>query len=260
MGPAAARPTAAGRGRPLSPHLGSWWRKPWPATSRTRSPTATGSSTAGPTPAGPGHPASAPRPPRSQWSTGCAATTAPGPNGWRSSTSWACPPSARPATARRSTPSSCSTEDRRPWPSSGSRPSPTQPAPSKWITWIWLHWYVALRAEAAVLAADPHARSQLAAASTVVAGNPIATAIVQRAEALLGQDRQQLLAAGAALDAAGCPYQAARTLILAGGAEAERRGGAHRRGSPPSHPRADTSDQTRRRPSRLSAGGRPATR
>jgi hypothetical protein len=32
----------------------------------------------------------------------------------------------------------------------------------------------------------------------------------------------QLLAAGAALDAAGCPYQAARTLILAGGEEAER--------------------------------------
>jgi predicted ATPase/DNA-binding CsgD family transcriptional regulator len=99
---------------------------------------------------------------------------------------------------------------------------PDEPAPSKWITWIWLHWYVALRAEAAVLAVDPHARSQLAAASTAVAGNPIATAIVQRAEALLGQDRQQLLAAGAAFDAAGCPYQAARTLILAGGAEAER--------------------------------------
>ncbi len=81
---------------------------------------------------------------------------------------------------------------------------------------------MALRAEAAVLAAVPDARRHLAAASSVVAGNPIATAIVQRAEALLGQDRKQLLAAGAAFDAAGCPYQAARTLILAGGAEAER--------------------------------------
>ena len=99
---------------------------------------------------------------------------------------------------------------------------PDEPAPSKWITWIWLHWYVALRAEAAVLAEDPHAPSQLAAASAVVAGNPIATAIVQRAEALLGQDRNQLLALGATFDAAGCPYQAARTLILAGGEEAER--------------------------------------
>jgi hypothetical protein len=99
---------------------------------------------------------------------------------------------------------------------------PDEPEPSKWITWIWLHWYVALRAEAAVLAAGPHARSQLAAARAVVAGNPIATAIVQRADALVGQDRKQLLAAEAAFDAAGCPYQAARTLILAGGEEAER--------------------------------------
>jgi predicted ATPase/DNA-binding CsgD family transcriptional regulator len=99
---------------------------------------------------------------------------------------------------------------------------PDEPTPSKWITWIWLHWYVALRAEAAVLAADPHARNQLAAARAVVAGNPIATAIVQRADALLGQDRKQLLATVAPFDAAGCPYQAARTLILAGGEEAER--------------------------------------
>ncbi len=93
---------------------------------------------------------------------------------------------------------------------------PGEPAPSKWIAWIWLHWYVALRAEAAVLAADPRARSQLAAAGTVVAGNPIATAIVQRAEALLGDDREQLLATATAFDTAGCPYQAARTLTLAG--------------------------------------------
>ncbi|HEV2784292.1 MAG TPA: LuxR C-terminal-related transcriptional regulator, partial [Actinophytocola sp.] len=28
----------------------------------------------------------------------------------------------------------------------------------KWVTWIWLHWYVALRAEAAVLAGHPQAR------------------------------------------------------------------------------------------------------
>jgi predicted ATPase/DNA-binding CsgD family transcriptional regulator len=92
---------------------------------------------------------------------------------------------------------------------------PADPAPSKWVTWIWLHWYVALRAEAAVLAGDPDARRQLALASEIVAGNPIATAIVRRAEALLAQDRQQVLAAGAAFDAAGCPYQAARTMSLA---------------------------------------------
>ena len=28
----------------------------------------------------------------------------------------------------------------------------------KWVTWIWHHWYVALRAEAAVLAGSPDAR------------------------------------------------------------------------------------------------------
>ena len=96
------------------------------------------------------------------------------------------------------------------------------PAPSKWITWIWLHWYAALRAEAAVLAADPDAGRELDAARTVVAGNPVASAIVDRAGALLAGDRARLLAAGADLAAAGCPYQAARTLVLAGGAEAER--------------------------------------
>ncbi len=94
---------------------------------------------------------------------------------------------------------------------------PDVPAPSKWVTWIWLHWYVALRAEAAVLAADPRAGSQLAAARAVVAGNPVATAIVRRADALLSEDREELLASGAAFAAAGCPYQAARTLVLAGG-------------------------------------------
>ena len=52
----------------------------------------------------------------------------------------------------------------------------------KWVTWIWLHWYVALRAEAAVLAGDPDARDRLAAARTIVAGNPVASAIVERAE------------------------------------------------------------------------------
>jgi predicted ATPase/DNA-binding CsgD family transcriptional regulator len=99
---------------------------------------------------------------------------------------------------------------------------PDEPAPSKWILWVWLHWHMALRAEAAVLADDPHARNQLAVASSTVAGNPVAAAVVQRADALLGQDRKELLAAGAAFEAAGCPYQAARTLILAGGEEAER--------------------------------------
>ncbi|MBA9005744.1 ATP-binding protein [Thermomonospora cellulosilytica] len=86
----------------------------------------------------------------------------------------------------------------------------------KWVSWIWLHWYVALRAEAAVLAGHPDARDRVDAARTVVAGNPVASAQVDRAEALLDGDPTRLLAAAAAFDAAGCRYQSARTLVLAG--------------------------------------------
>ncbi len=90
----------------------------------------------------------------------------------------------------------------------------------KWVSWIWLHWYVALRAEAAVLAGHPDARDRVDAARTVVAGNPVASAQVDRAEALLDGDPTRLLAAAAAFDAAGCRYQSARTLVLAGGEHA----------------------------------------
>ncbi|HEY6592888.1 MAG TPA: LuxR C-terminal-related transcriptional regulator [Asanoa sp.] len=86
----------------------------------------------------------------------------------------------------------------------------------KWVTWIWLHWYVALRAEAAVLAGHPTARDRVAAARAMVAGNPVASAQVERAEALLEGDLPRLLATAEAFDAAGCRYQWARTLVLAG--------------------------------------------
>jgi hypothetical protein len=55
-----------------------------------------------------------------------------------------------------------------------------------------------------------------------VAGNPVATALVDRAAALLDRDRDRLLGALPAFEAAGCPYQAARTLVLAGGEHAAR--------------------------------------
>ncbi|MFJ8540745.1 ATP-binding protein [Streptomyces sp. NPDC093586] len=90
----------------------------------------------------------------------------------------------------------------------------------KWVCWIWLHWYVALRAEAAVLAGHPEARARVEAARKVVAGNPVATAQLDRARALLDGDLPGQLAAAAAFDAAGCPYQSARTLLLAGGEHA----------------------------------------
>ncbi|AZM44491.1 ATPase [Streptomyces sp. WAC 06738] len=87
----------------------------------------------------------------------------------------------------------------------------------KWVCWIWLHWYVALRAEAAVLAGHPAARERIAAARGVVTGNPVAAAQVDRAEALLDGDLSRLPALAGAFAAAGSPYQAARTLLLAGG-------------------------------------------
>jgi predicted ATPase/DNA-binding CsgD family transcriptional regulator len=90
----------------------------------------------------------------------------------------------------------------------------------KWVTWIWLHWYVALRAEAAALTGHPDTRRRIAAARTIVAGNPIAGAQLERAEALLDGDRDRMLAAAAAFDAAGCRYQWARTLLLTGGEHA----------------------------------------
>ncbi|MFE5522279.1 ATP-binding protein [Streptomyces virginiae] len=101
----------------------------------------------------------------------------------------------------------------------------TAPEPGQvrqWTTWIWLHWYVALRAEASVLAGSPDAAARLTEARTTVAGNPVATALVERATALLDADGQRLLATASVFEAAGCPYQSARTLILAGGEHAAR--------------------------------------
>ncbi|MFC9789455.1 ATP-binding protein [Rhodococcus sp. NPDC127528] len=92
----------------------------------------------------------------------------------------------------------------------------------RWVTWIWLHWYVALRAEATVLAGSPDAGERLAEASTLVAGNPVAGAIVERAEALLAENQQRLLATADTFDAAGCRYQSARTRVLAGGEHGAR--------------------------------------
>jgi hypothetical protein len=66
-------------------------------------------------------------------------------------------------------------------------------------------------------AADRLRRARLA-----TAGNPIATAIVDRAAALTAGDRDGLIAAAVALQDAGCRYQWARTLILIGGQHQSR--------------------------------------
>ena len=61
----------------------------------------------------------------------------------------------------------------------------------EWVIWVWQHWYVALRAEAAALTANPDARRRITASRTIVAGNPVADALLDRAEALLDGDRGQ---------------------------------------------------------------------
>jgi hypothetical protein len=68
-----------------------------------------------------------------------------------------------------------------------------------------------------VLADLADRRERLELARFVVGRNPVATAIVDRAAALLDNDHERLLATAEKLDAAGCVYQRARTLILTGG-------------------------------------------
>ncbi|SNT23357.1 Predicted ATPase [Actinomadura meyerae] len=92
----------------------------------------------------------------------------------------------------------------------------------RWVTWTWLHWYVALRAEATVLAGAPGARRRVAEARKLTEGDPVAGAIVERAEALLDGDEERLLTTADAFGAAGCAYQSARTAVLAGGDHAAR--------------------------------------
>jgi hypothetical protein len=88
-----------------------------------------------------------------------------------------------------------------------------------WLDGLWRPWYAALWAEAAVLGEASDAADRLAAAHPLVAENPVATAVLVRAAALLGRNRAGVLEAATAVDAAGCRYQWARSLVLAGGPE-----------------------------------------
>lgn len=89
-----------------------------------------------------------------------------------------------------------------------------------WASGLWRPWYAALWAEAAVTA-NQDAADRIRRARLMAADNPIAAAIVDRAAALTG-DCDGLAPAAAALEAAGCRYQWARTLVICGGAERER--------------------------------------
>jgi predicted ATPase/DNA-binding CsgD family transcriptional regulator len=94
-----------------------------------------------------------------------------------------------------------------------------------WFTGLWTHWYAALWAEASVLDGHPDAAARLARARWITTGNPVASALVERTEALAAGEPDRLPAVADALDAAGCAYQSARTRALAGG-EVGRRGTA----------------------------------
>jgi len=91
-----------------------------------------------------------------------------------------------------------------------------------WYNGLWRPWYAALWAEAAVLAGEPVAAGRIGRARRCAAGNPIALAIVDRSAALAAGSRDGMLAAAERLNAAGCRYQWARTLVLAGGQERAR--------------------------------------
>jgi predicted ATPase/DNA-binding winged helix-turn-helix (wHTH) protein len=86
----------------------------------------------------------------------------------------------------------------------------------QWHDGAWRQWYTAVWAEVAVLAELADRRQRLDRARFIVVHNPTASAILDRADALDTGDTNRLLAAADALDVAGCRYQHARTLVLAG--------------------------------------------
>jgi hypothetical protein len=102
------------------------------------------------------------------------------------------------------------------------------PAPEGFRNWhdgAWRQWYAAVWAEAAVLAQLEDRRVRIERARLIVAHNPVASAIVDRADAIDTGDADGLTAAADALEAAACRYQQARTLVFAGG-DAKVRGEA----------------------------------
>jgi hypothetical protein len=95
---------------------------------------------------------------------------------------------------------------------------------NEWYSGMWRPWYAALWAEAAVLSEHADAAARVDRARRMSTGNPIATAIVDRAAALAADDggRDGLLAAATAMEDAGCRYQWARTLVIMGGQDRAR--------------------------------------
>ena len=161
------------------------------------------------------------RPPRC---TGCEGTTTPGQRGWTSS-----------APSRRQDARSARKDFgqffdallllHRGLPQQAAQVLDTPPEQFQdWDNGMWRPWYAALWAEAAALSGHEDAAARIQRARSATAGNPTATAIVDRAAALDGRDgeRDGLTAAAAALEDAGCRYQWARTLVFIGGEQRAR--------------------------------------
>ncbi len=87
---------------------------------------------------------------------------------------------------------------------------------------LFVQWRTALEVEGAVLAGASGAGDLISSAELVTAGNPIAAAIVERARALYTREHFTLSETASAFANAGCEYQMARTLILAGGDQRRR--------------------------------------
>ena len=88
---------------------------------------------------------------------------------------------------------------------------------SGWYGPLLSQWRAALLAESAVLAGDPLAALRCAQAEQAAAGNPVAAVLARRATALAAGDDDALVELAGRLDDLDVPYQAARTLVLAGG-------------------------------------------
>jgi hypothetical protein len=80
---------------------------------------------------------------------------------------------------------------------------------------LYRPWYAAVWAEAAVLDRRPDACARIHRARQATGANPIAYALVERAAALAAGDRTAAENLAATFEALGCPYQQARTVVLA---------------------------------------------
>jgi predicted ATPase/DNA-binding CsgD family transcriptional regulator len=87
----------------------------------------------------------------------------------------------------------------------------------------WRTWYAALWAEAAVLDHHPDAADRIARSRHAARDNPIAAAMVERAEAIAAGDRNRLTRLAITFAQLGCPYQQARTGRIAAGLPAPPR-------------------------------------